>query len=85
LVDPLTIHFDWPRFLASIGDNDQVATLPMVLMSVNAPGLFSKPAVVKKPIDLEILFRVVHEYGWAEEDGGRGAGGREALRQEGTS
>jgi DNA-binding NtrC family response regulator len=77
LVDPLTIRFDWPRFFASVDRSDRVATLPTVLVSVNAPGLFSKPAVVKKPVDFEILFRLVREHCCGDGGGGKEAGGEE--------
>jgi len=77
LVDPLTIRFDWPRFFAALDERDQVATLPIVLASINAPGLFSKPAVVKKPIDFEILSQLVREHCCGEGDGGKGRSGGE--------
>jgi DNA-binding NtrC family response regulator len=84
LVDPLTIRFDWPRVFAALTPEDRVATLPMVLVSVNAPALFSKPAVVKKPVDFEILFRLVREHCCGgDRGGGRKTGGDEVLKEEG--
>src|SRR5688572_25811865 len=51
LVDPMTIPIDWARLFAALGTDDRVATLPMVLVSVSAPSLLSRPVVTKRPID----------------------------------
>ena len=62
LVDPLTMQLDWLRLFGALSPEDRVATLPMVLVSVSAPSLFSRPAVVKRPIDFDILFRIAEEH-----------------------
>ena len=77
LVDALTLQIDCARLLAQLGPNDRIATLPMVLVSVSAPGLFSRPAVIKKPVDMDILFRMVQEHCCG---GARGGSGRAAGR-----
>jgi CheY-like chemotaxis protein len=61
-VDPLTIQLDWAKLFGALAESDRVATLPMVLVSVAAPGLLSRPAVLKKPVDFEILFRIAQEH-----------------------
>jgi hypothetical protein len=48
-----------------------MATLPMVLVTVTAPDLLSRPAVVKRPLDFDILFRMVEQHCC----GGRAIGG----------
>jgi len=81
LVDPMTIRIDWMHLFTALGTDDRVATLPMVLVSVSAPALLSKPVVTKKPIDLEILFRIVKEHCCGgDRDPGKGVGDQESLR-----
>jgi CheY-like chemotaxis protein len=62
LVDLLTLSIDWERLLAMLGPHDRVATLPMVLVSLSAPGYLSRPAVVKRPPPLDILLRIVDQH-----------------------
>jgi CheY-like chemotaxis protein len=76
LVDLLTLSIDCAALLAMLGPHDRVATIPMVLVSVSAPGYLSRPAVVKRPPPLEILFRVVEEHCCRSSHGG---GRRAAL------
>src|SRR5712691_8210912 len=61
LVDLLTLPIDGRSLLSVLEPSDRVATLPMVLVSIQVPNLLSRPAVVKRPIDLEILFRIVRD------------------------
>ena len=58
LVDPLTTPPDWVGLFRALTLDDRVGTLPMVLVSVSAPSLLSRPVIVKRPIDFEILFRI---------------------------
>jgi CheY-like chemotaxis protein len=71
LVDLLTLPIDWAKLFAALGPNDRMATLPMVLVTVTAPDLLSRPAVVKRPLDFDILFRMVEQHCC----GGRAIGG----------
>jgi CheY-like chemotaxis protein len=83
LLDLLTLHIDLSRLLAALGRNDRVATIPMVLVSVSAPELLSKPVAMKRPVDLEILFRIVQAHCCGGSRGGtKPAGGRRPLHGE---
>jgi CheY-like chemotaxis protein len=76
LVDWLTMDIDFPRLVAALETNDRMATLPMIIGSVAAPELLTRPAIVKRPVDLEILYRVVQDHCCAGGGGGaRSAGG----------
>jgi CheY-like chemotaxis protein len=70
LVDLLTPGMDGERLLAALEGSDRIATLPVVLVSVPAPGLLTRPAVVKRPIDLEILYRIVRDHCCGDPSGG---------------
>jgi CheY-like chemotaxis protein len=59
LVDLLTIRVDRVKLLAMLDREDQLATLPIVVGPVAAPGLFVRAAAVKAPVDMEIVFRIV--------------------------
>jgi CheY-like chemotaxis protein len=74
LVDLLTHGIDCNSLLAALAPSDRMATLPMVLVSVSAPHLLSRPAVVKRPIDLEIVFRIVRDHCCGEDRGGEKVG-----------
>ena len=62
LVDPLTSPPDWELLFQALSTEDRVATLPMVLVAVSAPGLFIRPVLTKRPIDFEIVFRIAREH-----------------------
>jgi CheY-like chemotaxis protein len=80
LVDCLSMDLDFPKLLAALEVQDRLATLPMVVVSVFAPELFSRPALVKRPVDLEILFRIVQDHCCTGGDGGaRTVGGGRTL------
>ena len=81
LLDLLTLRIDFAGLLAALDPNDRLATLPMVLVSVTAPELFSRPACVKRPVNLDILFRIVQEHCCGgKQGGGRPVGSRDAMR-----
>jgi DNA-binding NtrC family response regulator len=80
LVDPITIRIDWTRMFGSLGPGDRVATLPMVLVSVSAPALLTRPAITKRPVDFEILFRIVQEHCCGgDRDPDKAVGGRDSA------
>jgi DNA-binding response OmpR family regulator len=79
LVDPLTLAIDCDRLLRALGPNDRMATLPMVLVSIRAPELFSRPGVVKKPANLDLLLRMVKEHCCGGSGGKRTLGGSEQV------
>jgi CheY-like chemotaxis protein len=70
LVDLLTIRVDRVKLLAALEREDRLATLPIVVGPVTAPGLFVRAAAVKAPIDLEILFRIVDAHCCGGSSGG---------------
>ena len=78
LADLITLVVDWPRLIDTLRPDDQLATLPMALISVQRVG--ERPHRVKRPIDLELLDRIVKEHccGGAG-DGGRSRGGRDSI------
>jgi CheY-like chemotaxis protein len=71
LVDLLMIRIDCAKLIEGLEREDRLATLPVVLFPVSAPDLFSRPAAVKKPVDLEILFRIVEEHCCGGNRGGK--------------
>jgi CheY-like chemotaxis protein len=79
LVDPMSIPIDWIHLFAAIGTEDRVATLPMVLVSVSAPALLSRPVVTKKPVDPEILLRIVQEHCCGNRGPGKALGDHDSL------
>jgi CheY-like chemotaxis protein len=80
LVDVLGLGVDYGAILAALGPHDRMATLPMVLVSVKAPELFSRPAGIKRPVNLDILFRIVEDHCCRGHGGGGTVrGGHEAL------
>jgi CheY-like chemotaxis protein len=83
LIDLLTLKIDCASLLAMLEPNDRMATLPMVIVSVKAPDLFSRPAAVKRPVDMEIVFRLVKEHCCGgNRVGGAAAGGRELANED---
>lgn len=79
LVDVLPTGVDCGEIIAALGPHDRLATLPMVLVSITAPELFSRPAGVKRPVNLEILFRIVQDHCCRGGGGGKVRGGHEAV------
>ena len=75
LADLLTLRIDWSRLFSALGPDDRMATLPMILVSVSAPEMLSRPAVVKRPVDFDILLRMVGDHCC----GGKRGGGKAAL------
>jgi CheY-like chemotaxis protein len=79
LVDMLTLRIDGQSLLSALGPNDRIATLPMVLVSIPAPEILSRPAVVKRIVDLQIVMRIVREHCCGEDRGGPVAGRGESA------
>jgi CheY-like chemotaxis protein len=80
LVDVLALGVDCEEIIAALGPHDRMATLPMVLVSVKAPELFSRPAGVKRPVNLDILCHIVEDHCCrGHGGGGKVRGGHEAL------
>jgi CheY-like chemotaxis protein len=77
LLDTLTLPIDYGKLFAALEQDDRVASLPMVLVSVSAPALFSRPATVKQLIDFDIFFRLVKQHCCGEDPGGEKAPGRD--------
>jgi CheY-like chemotaxis protein len=74
--DFLTIRVDWGTFIAALEPDDQLATLPMALVSTKRMGLpFQR---IKRPLDLDLLARVVEGHCCA----GEGQGGSSPANHE---
>jgi CheY-like chemotaxis protein len=74
LADLITLHVDWASFTSALEPEDQLATLPMALVSVRAPGQLAER--IKKPLDFELLARIVAEHCCGGERGGGKTPGR---------
>jgi CheY-like chemotaxis protein len=73
LADLITLVVDWPRLIDTLHHDDQLATLPMALISVKRLG--GEPHRIKRPIDFDLLDRIVKEHCCGSEgDGGRSRG-----------
>lgn len=83
LVDPLTIPPDWGSLFRALTAEDRVATLPMVLASITAPGLLIRPVAVKRLLDFEVVFRIAQDHCCRGGAPGQGAGGRDEQRESG--
>jgi CheY-like chemotaxis protein len=82
LADLMTLSVDWGSLMGALQLEDQLATLPMALVSVRTPARPSKR--VKKPLDLELLARIVREHCCGgDRDGGKASGGRGAIHGSG--
>jgi CheY-like chemotaxis protein len=80
LVDLLTLRIDWSQLFEALGPDDRMATLPMVLVTVSAPDLLSRPAVVKRPVDFDILLHMVQDHCCGgKRGGGKAVGGRDTM------
>jgi CheY-like chemotaxis protein len=76
LADFLTLRVDWGKFIGALEPDDQLATLPMALVSMKRTGLpFHR---IKRPLDLDLLARVVEGHCCA----GEGQGGRTPANHE---
>jgi CheY-like chemotaxis protein len=78
LADLITLRVDWVILMDALQPDDQLATLPMALVSTKAS---DRPAVrVKKPIGFELLARIVKEHCCGgDRAGGKPSGGRNLL------
>jgi CheY-like chemotaxis protein len=83
LVDLIALHVDWPNLLGALNADDQIATLPMTLVSVSTSSRTSER--IKKPIDFEILGRIVQGHCCGgDRGGGKTASGRDSLHGSGS-
>jgi DNA-binding response OmpR family regulator len=83
LVDLITIHFDWPNLFGALNADDQVATLPMALIAAGTSPNTSER--LKKPLDFEILDRIVQGHCCGgDRGGGTTAGERNSLHGGGS-
>src|SRR5438445_3813968 len=79
LADLLTLRIDCSQLIAALGPDDRMATLPMILVTVKAPEMLSRPAVVKRPVDFDILLRLVQNHCCGERGGGRAVEGGDSV------
>jgi CheY-like chemotaxis protein len=63
LVDLIMPHMDGWELLSVLSRDDRLATIPVIVMSAAAnPASALIHATLKKPIDLDILLRIVREH-----------------------
>jgi CheY-like chemotaxis protein len=79
LADLITLRIDWASLIAALEPHDQLATLPMALVS---GGVLGRPRErVKKPIHFDLLARIVKDHCCGgERDGGKNVGGGDSIR-----
>jgi CheY-like chemotaxis protein len=76
LADPMTLRIDWERLFDALGPNDRVATMPIVLESLQLPTLLTRPVVRKRIINLDILLAIVQDHCCSSSDPDSGKGRR---------
>jgi two-component system chemotaxis response regulator CheY len=80
LVDLIMPRVDGWQLLGLLSQNDRLATIPVVLMSAAAdPKTALVHPTLKKPIDLEILLRIVREHCCGHRDPGPTPGRGETI------
>jgi len=63
LVDLIMPQMDGWELLKVLAQDDRLATIPVVLMSaLPGPARVGEHVVIKKPIDLGLLLKIVHEH-----------------------
>jgi CheY-like chemotaxis protein len=62
LIDLLTLRVDSAKLLDALAREDRLATLPIAVVPVKAPNLFSRPAAVKTGPDFDVLARIVEAH-----------------------
>ena len=80
LVDLIMPRMDGWQLLSALSRDDRFATIPVVVMS--AAGSASAPAehaTLKKPVDLEILLRIVRDHCCGHRESGSAPGRSEPL------
>ena len=84
LADLLTVRMDWLVLMAALEPEDQLAALPMTLVTEKP---LTKPSKrIKKPIDLELLAQIIEGHCCGgDRIGGKSAGGRGAAHGAGSS
>ena len=80
LVDLIMPRMDGWQFLNRLSRDDRLATIPVVVMSAAAnTTTASQHVVLKKPIDLDILVRIVREHCCGHRDPSAAPGRGESL------
>jgi len=78
LADLITLRIDWAALMGALEPDDQLATLPMALVAVKTSGRVT--ARIKKPIDFDLLDRIVKEHCCGGDvEGGTPTGGRDSI------
>jgi CheY-like chemotaxis protein len=63
LADLLMPVMDGWELLKALSGNDRLATIPVIIMSgTNLPNVPPNQTVIKKPADMGILLRIVHDH-----------------------
>jgi CheY-like chemotaxis protein len=62
LIDLLTLRLDSTELLNALDRDDRLATLPIAVIPIKAPNLFSRPAAVKMSPNFEVLARIVEAH-----------------------
>jgi two-component system chemotaxis response regulator CheY len=63
LVDLVMPEMDGWQLMKALSKNDRLATIPVVIMSaVTRPAHIDGQRVIKKPLDLDIMLRIVREH-----------------------
>jgi CheY-like chemotaxis protein len=76
LADLITLRVDWATLINALQPDDQLATLPMALIAVKA----GRPERIKKPIDFDLLARIVKEHCCGGDgEGPKPTGGRSSV------
>jgi CheY-like chemotaxis protein len=77
LVDLVMPKMDGWELMKALSRNDRLATIPIVVMSAaSRPERIDGQRLVKKPIDLDLLLRIVREHCCGEGGTGRGSPAR---------
>src|SRR4051794_19553274 len=62
LVDPLSQRVDCTRLVTALCAADRIATIPVVLVSVHAPELLSRPVVRRRLGNVDVLVHILKEH-----------------------
>jgi len=77
LADLITLRVDWATLINALGPDDRLATLPMAFIEVEVNGRTKR---IKKPIDFDLLNRIVKEHCCGGDgDGPKPTGGRSSV------
>jgi CheY-like chemotaxis protein len=78
LADLLSFAIDYGQLLAALEPGDRLATLPVVLVAPSDSD--RRRPTVKKPLDLDILFRIVLDHCCHGGSGGTKKGGQPSIQ-----